>query len=153
MPQKKEDTDNEKVEEFQDNEEESQVPKEFKDHVIQFTKLHKIIKDKQKEIRELKAKSKIHEDGIIKHLDKEGVNIIDITDGKLIKNKSKTKLPLSTDIIENAIREKVKDETKVQEIMKLMKTMRPKKERKYLKRTFSRKKKIKKIIIDAKKKS
>ena len=77
---------------------------------------------------------------------------IEVNDGKFIKNKSKTKVPLTSTIIREALSAQIEDEQKIEEIMALMKALRPKNERKYLKRTYTRKSTTKVNIKKKKKK-
>jgi len=123
----------------------NEISEEFKNHVKEFTRIDDLIKKKQKEIKDLKNQNKPHEEYILNDLDQMGENTIEITDGKLIKNKSQTKAPLNTTIIREAISAKINNPQIINEIMEQMKELRPKKERKYLKRTQIRKlhKKIK----------
>ena len=97
-----------------------------------------------KELRELKKKRKTCEDFILKHLDELDEDVIDITGGKLRKNKSETKIPLNNDIIKQAIEFYVKDESKVKLIIDKMTELRPKNVRYNLKRTTKRGKRKKK---------
>ena len=71
-------------------------------------------------------------------------NVIDITDGKLRKNKATTKQKLTEDIMKLAIGEYVKDPTQIEAIMKAMETKRGDVTHVNLKRTSKRvpKKKI-----------
>ncbi len=128
------------------------VSKEFINHVRDWTQLDNEMRELQKKIRELRSERKPHEDYLLKNLDMMGETTIEISDGKLIKNKSVTKAPLNKDIIRDAIKEEIKSDDKVNKILDLMKTLRPNNERKYIKRTYNRKKNLKKIITKHKKK-
>ena len=127
------------------DEEDDEISEEFRTHVKEFTRLDDLIKQKQKEVRDLRNQKKSHEEFILDNLEQMDENIIEISDGKLIKNKSQTKAPLTSTIIREALSAKLDDERKISEIMEQMKVLRPKTERKYLKRTQMRKihKKIK----------
>lgn len=118
--------------------EQLKVSKEFQENVIKYIKLDDLIRKKEKEMKELKSQRKPCEDFILKYLDKVGENIIEVTGGKLIRNKSETKQKLSNDIIKEAIADKIIDPKKVEEIIELMETLRPKNVRVNLKRTASR---------------
>lgn len=97
---------------------ELQVTKEFQENVIKYVKLHDLITKKNEEIRELKKMKKPCEDYILKYLDKVKVNSVEVTDGKLRKNQSENKVPLSQDIIKDAIAKKVSDPKVIEEILK-----------------------------------
>lgn len=118
--------------------EQLKISKEFQEMVIKFVKLDDFIRKKEKEIKELKLQRKPCEDYILNYLDKVGESTIDITNGKLRKNKSETKVPLNQNIIRDAIKEKVTDPKIVEDIVTLMDTLRPTNVRTNLKRTGKR---------------
>lgn len=120
-------------------EEHVKISKEFQENVIKYVKYDDLIKEKQKEIKELRDKKKPCEKYILKYLDDVDENMIEITGGKLRKNTSETKIPLNQTVIEDALKEKVKDEKTVKEIFELMDKKRPKNVRVNLKRTSQRK--------------
>lgn len=115
-----------------------EIPKEFKENVIKYVKIDDFIRKKQEELMELKQKKKPCEEYILKYLDTIEENVIEISDGKLRKNKSETKASLSQDIIKKAICEKVKDPTIVEDIMKMMEDLRPLNTHVNIKRTSAR---------------
>ena len=119
------------------------VTKEFQENVVKFVKLDDLIRKKQEEIGELKDQRKPCEEYILKYLDQVNENVIEITNGKLRKNKSETKASLSQDVIKHAILEKIKDPKTVEEILKLMEDKRPLSTHVNLKRTGKRAKKQK----------
>ena len=114
-----------------------QVSKEFQENVIKYVKLHDLIQKRNDEIRELKKQKKPCEEYILKYLDKVDVGHVDITDGKLRKNKSENKVPLSQDIIRSAIGKKVTDPSIINEIIKSIEN-RPTKTQTNIKRTKNR---------------
>lgn len=114
-----------------------QVSKEFQENVIKYVKLHDLIQKRNDEIRELKKQKKPCEEYILKYLDQVDVGHVDITDGKLRKNKSENKVPLSQDIIRSAIGSKVTDATIINEIIKSIEN-RPTKTQTNIKRTKNR---------------
>lgn len=122
---------------------EVQITKEFQENVIKYVKLHDLINKKNEEIRELKKMKKPCEDFILKYLDKFDVNYVEVTDGKLRKNKSENKVPLSQDIIKEAIAKKVTDPKVVEEILNSIEK-RPTKTAVNIKRTKNRGPQIKK---------
>lgn len=116
-------------------EDDVEVTKEFQERVIKFIKLDDMMREKQKEIKELRSQRKICEDYILKSLDKMDEKVIDITNGRLRKNKAKTKSTLTNDMIKTAILEEVGDPKKVEKIMASMEERRPKVTHTNLKRT------------------
>ena len=121
-----------------DNEaEQITVSKEFQENVIKFVKLDDLIRKKQKEMNELKQQRKPCEEFILKYLDEIGESTVDISNGKLRKNKSETLTPLTKDIIKDSILGKVGDPKIADEILKQMEK-RPKKTNVNLKRTKKR---------------
>ena len=84
---------------------------------------------------ELREQRKPCEQYILKYLDNVNENVIEITNGKLRKNKSETKTALSQDIMKVALSEKIKDPVVIEEILKLMDEKRPMSTHVNLKRT------------------
>lgn len=122
------------------------VTKEFQENVIKFVKIDDLIRKKTTELAELKSQKKPIETFILKYLDQVNETVVEITNGKLRKNKSETKSGLTVDIIKEAIEKKIKDPKIVEEILKSMEDMRPKATRVNLKRTSVRDK-IKKTSV------
>lgn len=116
-----------------------QIKEELTENVLKYVKYDDLVKKKQKEIRELNKLKKPCEKFILKYLDLADENIIEITGGKLIKNKSESKAPLSKDLIADATMEKVQNAQLVEEIMKTAEEKRERKVRTNLKRTTTRK--------------
>ena len=114
-----------------------QVSKEFQENVIKYVKLHDLIQKRNDEIRELKKQKKPCEEYILKYLDQVDVGHVDITDGKLRRNKSENKVPLSQDIIRGAIGKKITDPAIINEIIKSIEN-RPTKTQTNIKRTKNR---------------
>lgn len=114
------------------------ITKEFQENVVKFVKLDDLMRKKQEEMTELRKKRKPCEDYILKYLDNVKENVIEITDGKLRKNKSETKQALSQDMIKAAIMDKVKDPQIVEDILKNMEEKRPLNTHVNIKRTGTR---------------
>lgn len=102
------------------------------------------IKDLNAKVKKYKERKKAQEDLIIKLIDKFGITEetkIDIHDnnnelrGRVYKQKSVTKGSLKEDIIKSALMELIKDESKVDQLVKKIESKRPINERYYLKRT------------------
>ena len=96
------------------------------------------MRKKQQEMSELREQRKPCEQYILKYLDNVNENVIEITNGKLRKNKSETKAAVSQDVMKVAISEKIKDPKIVEEILKLMEEKRPMNTHVNLKRTGTR---------------
>lgn len=125
------------------------VTKEFQESVVKYVKIDDLIKKKQDELKELKNQKAPCEKTILKFLEDVDENVIDITDGKLRKNKSTTKQKLTEDIMKSAIGEYVKDPAQIEAIMKAMESKRPEVTHVNLKRTGKRAPKKKKTKQDA----
>jgi len=117
---------------------EIKISKEFQENVVKFVKLDDLMKKKQQEMTELREQKKPCEQFILKYLDDVNENVIEITDGKLRKNKSETKSAINQDIMKLAISEKIKDPQIVEDILKLMEEKRPMNSNVNLKRTGTR---------------
>lgn len=115
-----------------------QISKEFQENVVKFVKLDDLIRKKQEELAELKSQKKPCEEFILKYMDKIGETMIEISHGKLRKNKSETKRALSQDDIKKAISTEIKDINKVEQVMKTMDDGRPLNTHINLKRTGER---------------
>jgi hypothetical protein len=122
----------------QDNDETVAVSMEFQESVIKFVKLDDLMKKKQKELTELRNQRKPCEEFILKYLDQIDETVVEITTGKLRKNKSETKVPLNKEVIKQAIQLKVKNKDDVDFIMKQMDELRPINTRENIKRTNNR---------------
>jgi len=114
------------------------ISKEFQENVVKFVKLDDLMRKKQQEMTELRDQRKPCEQYILKYLDSVDENVIEITNGKLRKNKAETKAALTQDVMKNAISEKVSDPKIVEEILKIMETKRPLSTHVNLKRTGTR---------------
>jgi len=121
-----------------DDEDDVEVTKEFQENVVKFVKMDDLIRQKQAEIKELRDKRVVCEKFILGYLQDVGENVIEITNGKLRRNKADTKVPLSIDIIKKAIEEDVANPATVEKIMKRMDDIRPTSSRVNLKRTSGR---------------
>lgn len=127
-----------------DNEEiNQQVTEEFIEVVKNWVVLDDSIRDYNDKIKDLKNERKDYEDYILEYMDKINENVIEITGGKLRKNKSQTKTPLKEESIKNAIFEITKDNDKSSQMTQYIMESRPSVERVNLKRTRMRKPKKK----------
>jgi len=121
-----------------DDDDDIPVTKEFQEHVLKYIKADDEIKKMEKKIKALKEIKKPCEEFMIKYLDNVKENIVEINDGKLIKNKTENKVSASEDIIKSAIKKHIANPDIVASIMKDIEE-RPKKKRTYIKRTYKKK--------------
>tara|TARA_E500000178_G_C16606589_1_gene567104 strand:+ start:170 stop:580 length:411 start_codon:yes stop_codon:yes gene_type:complete len=122
------------------------ITEEFKEVVINYVKTDDDIRKKMAEIKELKDEKKEYETFILEYMDKINENVINISDGKLRMNKSKTKAPLKEENIQSAIFSITNNEEQSLQLTKHIFQNRPLTERVNLKRTKNRKEKKNKNI-------
>lgn len=139
-------TDKSKIPDESDDESESESDddnevssmKDFKEWVIKWVRIDDAMREYAAKTKQLRTLKKPLEESIIKFLEKSGETMIDITGGKLRRNKSETTAPLKEEIIKSALIETLGDAQKVKEIMESMQKKRPKTVRVNLKRTTKR---------------
>lgn len=112
---------------------------EFKKVVVNWVQIDDLIREKNSELKELKSDKKSLEEYILESMDKMDQSIIDISDGKLRLNKSKSTAGIKQEYIQEALTELVKDQAQAQQMTKFILEKRPTVERVNLKRTFFRK--------------
>jgi hypothetical protein len=112
---------------------------QFKELVCEWVKLDDIVRVKNAELKEIKSDKKSIEEYILECMNKLDEGVIDISDGKLRLNKTKTKSGLKQTIIQEALTELIKDNTQAQTMTQYILDKRPVVERMNLKRTFNRK--------------
>ena len=117
------------------------ITEEFVEVVKSWVKLDDEIKKRNEEIKDFKTEKKEYEIFILEYMDKINESVINISDGKLRRNKSSTKPPLKQEFIQNALLDITKDSVKAMEITKYILDNRPTTERINLKRTRNRVKK------------
>jgi hypothetical protein len=109
---------------------------------VQSVKRYLEVDDKLKEIREktksLNTEKKQREEFILNYLQTVDENIIDVPDGKLRRNVSKTQAPLKKEIIHKALSELIGDSNKAMSMTDQIIKSRPTVERITLKRTRNR---------------
>ena len=120
------------------------ITEEFVEVVKNWVKLDDEIRDYNDKVKELKTERKEYETYILEYMDKINENVINITGGKLRKNKSQTKTPLKEESIKNALLEITKDNERSTQMTKYIMDNRPSVERVNLKRTRLRRSKKKK---------
>ena len=130
-----------------ENEEEGVIPKditeEFKEVVVNWVKIDDDIRSLNQKIKDLKDEKKEFEVFILEYMNTINENVINISDGKLRLNRSKTKAPLKEENIQSALLDITKDSNKALELTKYIFQSRPLRERVNLKRTKNRIKKVK----------
>jgi hypothetical protein len=119
------------------------VSKEFEENVIKFVKYDNQIRSKTADIKELKQKRKPCEEFILNYLNQINEKEIEITGGKLRRNKSETKQSVNSDIIKKTLTDKIQNPKLISDILKSLEENRPLKTHINLKRTGERKKKNK----------
>ena len=131
-----------------DNEEDyensqDKITEEFVEVVKNWVKIDDEIREYNDKVKDLKNERKEYETYILEYMDKINENVINITGGKLRKNKSQTKTPLKEESIQTALYEITKDNEKSTQMTKYIMQNRPTVERVNLKRTRLRKPKKK----------
>jgi hypothetical protein len=125
--------------------EEKKVSENFINNIKKWVELDDTINKLKDEIKIIVKEKKDAEEIILKDLDKMEEKIINLKDGKLRKNVSKTQVPLKKDHIQKSIFDYIKDEKKTSDIITSMMKSRQTVEKINLKRT-----KNKEIIFDKK---
>ena len=124
------------------SDEEAQIPEEVTEEFVEVVKSWVTIDDdirkKMAEIKELKDERKEFEVFILEYMDKVNENVIDISDGKLRRNKSNTKGGLKQEMIQTALLDMTQNTSKAMEMTKYIMDNRPTTERINLKRTKNR---------------
>lgn len=120
------------------------ITEEFVEVVKNWVKLDDEIRNYNDKIKDLKNERKEYEEYILEYMDKINENVINITGGKIRKNKSNTKTPLKEESIKTALYEITKDNEKSAQMTKYIMENRPSVERVNLKRTRLRKSRKKK---------
>tara|TARA_Y100000768_G_scaffold331495_1_gene270730 strand:+ start:1643 stop:2014 length:372 start_codon:yes stop_codon:yes gene_type:complete len=117
----------------------SEEIEQFKTLVCEWVKLDDIIRTKNNELKEIKNDKKQLEEYILGCMDKLEENVIDISDGKLRVNKTKSKSGLNKNYLQESLAELTQDPVQATNMTKHILDNRPTTERVNLKRTFNRK--------------
>lgn len=131
-----------------DYEKQKQITEEFVEVVKNWVKLDDEIRDYTSKIKDLKNERKEFEEFILEYMESINENVIEITGGKIRRNKSQTKTPLKEESIQTALFEITKDNEKSIQMTKHIMENRPSVERVNLKRTRLRKSKKKDNNVD-----
>jgi hypothetical protein len=118
-----------------------QVSKEFRNKVLDWVSIDDKIRELRAKTKELTNEKKQHEEFIISYMTEIDEKCLNIRDGKLRKNVSKTKGPLKKALIQQALVDCTGDAIKAKAMTEHIINSRPIVERINLKRTRNRKKK------------
>ena len=131
-----------------ENENENSIPKEVTEEFVEvvksWVKIDDDIRKKMQEVKELKDERKEFETFILEYMDKINESVINISDGKLRRNKSASKGSLKQESIQTALLDITQDSGKAMQMTKYIMDSRPTVERVNLKRTKNRGKRKKK---------
>ena len=132
------DSEEEEDDEEEDEEGKYELNDEFRNKVIAYVKADDKIREIQNSLKEHRKNKKDAEEAILRHLERLGENMINITGGKLRKNQYESKEALKSEYIKEAISDKIKDVIAVEEILQKMESKRKLKINVSIKRTFER---------------
>jgi hypothetical protein len=124
-----------------ENNPQKKVTKEFKNKVLQWVSIDDKIRELRKKTKELNDEKKQHEEYILSYMQEIDEKCLNIRDGKLRRNVSKTKGALKKNIIQQALVDITGDEIKAKAMTEHIINSRPVVERVNLKRTRNRKNK------------
>ena len=111
---------------------------EFREKVVAYVKSDDRIRELQKLVKEQQKLKKDSEEAILRHLERLGESMINISGGKLRKNQYESKGALKKEFIKDSILDKIKDPKIVEDILAKMEDKRETKVNISLKRTFER---------------
>jgi len=120
------------------------IKKKFKRHINHWFDMDDKIKEISKNLKQYKDKKKVYEQSIMTLIEKLGINDanIDVVGkkpneirGRVYRYKSVTKASIKEDTIKDALMEIIRDERKVDIMIKKIDSKRPLTERYYLKKT------------------
>ena len=123
-----------------DNSAQKKVTKEFRNKVLKWVSIDDSIRELRTKTKELTNEKKQHEEYILSYMEQIEEKCLNIKDGKLRKNVSKTKGPLKKAVIQQALVDITGDVIKAKAMTEHIINSRPTVERVNLKRTRNRKK-------------
>jgi seryl-tRNA synthetase len=118
--------------------EETKIPNSFKKKVSDWINIDDKIRNVIKEAKELKEEKKKLENDILENMDNLNLLILDVGNGKIRKNISKTKGALKEEIIKDSLFQIFKDDNQASQTTQFILDSRPIVESTRLKRTFKR---------------
>lgn len=107
---------------------------EVEEYVRKYVSLDDILKEKELEIKTLKSQKHTNETKILGYLEKVNVDIIEMPDTMLHKQKVENKTPINIDMIKKVLNDKITDIRLVEEILNKIEDSRIIKEKTSLKR-------------------
>jgi len=128
-------------------ENEKKISQEFITNVKKYLEIDDLLKDIKEKTKKLTTDKKNHEEFILDYLKSIDEKVIDVQDGKLRKNITKSQTPLKKELIQKTLVNIMGDNIKATEITDQILKSRPVIERVTLKRTKNR---IKDAIDDTK---
>ncbi len=126
--------------------EKKKISKEFVDAVKKYLEVDDKLREIKEKTKNLNTEKKNREEYILNYLQTIDEKVIDVADGKLRRNVSKTQAPLKKETIQKALAEIVGDANKATAMTEQIIKSRPTVERVTLKRTKNR---LKEAIGDA----
>jgi hypothetical protein len=111
------------------------ISQEFITAVKKYLEVDNTLRDVREKVKEMTSNKKKYEDYILNYLQSINESVIDVPDGKLRRNVSKTVSPLKKELIHKSLVEIIGDSTKACEITDKIISSRPTIERITLKRT------------------
>ena len=130
--------DDENNNENKDDAGEYEFKDEFREKVVLYVKSDNRIRELQKLVNDQKKIKKDSEESILRHLERLGESMINISGGKLRKNQYEAKGALKKEIIKESLLDKIKDPKVVEDILTKMEEKRELKVNISLKRTFEK---------------
>ena len=118
---------------------ENKISQEFVNTVKKYLEVDDILKDAKEKIKKLNNDKKNNEEFILNYLKSIDEKVIDVKDGKLRRNISKTQTPLKKELIQKVLIDIMGDSIKATSITEQIIKSRPIVERVTLKRTHNRK--------------
>ena len=125
--------------------EQSDVPPEFLETVVNWLSIDDKIHDLTGTIKELKDQKKIHEENILAYLNITQQDFVQTLGGNLRKSTSVTKGALKTEYIQEAVKEITQNEEQATKLVHTIMQKRPVTERVYLKKCNKRKPRKKEV--------
>ena len=131
-----EDDDNENNNENEEDNGNYELKDEFREKVVSYVKSDDKIRELQKLVKEQQKLKKDSEEAILRHLERLGESMINISGGKIRKNQYESKGALKKEFIKDSILDKIKDPKVVEDILAKIEDKRENKINISLKRTF-----------------
>jgi len=125
-----------KTKEKNDNDPTEKVTDRMKSVFLKFTEYDDLIKEKQKELRDLKVKKDECEEFILEHWDEMGdVDVIEVKGSKVARDRRESKGPVKPEMVKDTLEKELNDINQVKKLMSKMDDKREVKEKVSLKRT------------------